>query len=170
VATALKGAGKLPQHQGAALFNQHQNELIEAAQAHAELLQWEAFTEALGKVTDPGTKVVLTWLRDLFGLSLIEKNLAWYLMNGRLSMQRGRTVGEYINRLLVKIRPHALDLVDAFGFGPEHLRAEISTGAEKIRQDEARDYFRTQRASGQAPVDEKILLARLAYDKKAPRG
>jgi acyl-CoA oxidase len=93
-------------------------------------------------------------------LSLIEENLAWYLMNGRLSMQRARTIGEYINRLLGKIRPHALDLVDAFGFGPEHLRAEIATGAEKARQDEARAYFRTQRASGDAPVDEKILLAR----------
>jgi acyl-CoA oxidase len=167
---ALKGANRLPQEQGAAVFNAHQHELIEAAQAHAELLQWEAFTEALGKVADPGTRKVLTWLRDLFGLSLIEKNLAWYLMNGRLSMQRGRTVGEYINRLLVKIRPHAVDLVDAFGYGPEHLRAEISTGAEKIRQDEAREYSRTQRASGQAPLDEKILIAREARHGKAARG
>lgn len=156
---ALKGSNRLPQDKGAALFNQHQNELIDAAQAHAELLQWEAFTEALRDVTDPGTKIVLTWLRDLFGLSLIEKNLSWYLMNGRLSMQRGRTVGEYINRLLVKIRPHALDLVDAFGYGDEHIRAAIATGAEKLRQDEARAYFRAQRASGQAPVDEKLLLA-----------
>jgi acyl-CoA oxidase len=159
VGAALKGAGKLPQHQAAALFNQHQNELIEAAQAHAELLQWEAFTEALAKVDDAGTKEVLTRLRDLFGLSLIEKHLSWYLMNGRLSMQRGRTVGTYINRLLVKIRPHALDLVDAFGYGPEHLRAAIATGAEATRQDEARTYFRQQRASGSAPADEKTLLA-----------
>ncbi|NWL27119.1 acyl-CoA dehydrogenase [Paenarthrobacter ureafaciens] len=159
VGAALKGAGKLPQHQAAALFNQHQNELIEAAQAHAELLQWEAFTEALAKVDDAGTKEVLTRLRDLFGLSLIEKHLSWYLMNGRLSMQRGRTVGTYINRLLVKIRPHALDLVDAFGYGAEHLRAAIVTGAEATRQDEARTYFRQQRASGSAPADEKTLLA-----------
>ncbi len=151
VGAALKGANRLPQQQGAALFNAHQHELIEAAQAHAELLQWEAFTEALGNVTDPGTHKVLTWLRDLFGLSLIEKNLSWYLMNGRLSMQRGRTVGEYINRLLVKIRPHAVDLVDAFGYGPEHLRAEISTGAEKVRQDEARDYFRAAARQRRGP-------------------
>ncbi|MCU1519445.1 MAG: acyl-CoA dehydrogenase [Pseudarthrobacter sp.] len=162
VGSALKGAGKLPHDKGAALFNQHQNELIEAAQAHAELLQWEAFTEALQDVADPGTRTVLTWLRDLFGLSLIEKNLAWYLMNGRLSMQRGRTVGDYINRLLVKIRPHALDLVDAFGYGPDHVRAAIATGAEKERQDEARSYLRAQRASGQSPVEEKVLLARTA--------
>ncbi|MDQ0678387.1 acyl-CoA oxidase [Arthrobacter pascens] len=160
VGAALKGANRLPQEQGAALFNQHQNELIEAAQAHAELLQWEAFTEALRDTSDPGTKTVLTWLRDLFGLSLIEKNLAWYLMNGRLSMQRGRTVGQYINRLLVKIRPRALDLVDAFGYGEDHIRAAIATGAEKARQDEARAYMRSQRANGQAPVEEKVLLAR----------
>lgn len=159
VGAALKGANKLPQHQAAAVFNQHQNELIEAAQAHAELLQWEAFTEALDKVDDAGTKQVLTRLRDLFGLSLIEKHLSWYLMNGRLSMQRGRTVGTYINRLLVKLRPHAVDLVDAFGYGPEHLRAAIATGAEAARQDEARTYFRKQRASGSAPADEKTLLA-----------
>jgi acyl-CoA oxidase len=165
---ALKGANKLPQHQAAAVFNQHQHELIEAAQAHAELLQWEAFADALGNVKDPGTRKVLTWLRDLFGLSLIEKNLSWYLMNGRLSMQRGRTVGDYINRLLVKIRPHALDLVDAFGYGPEHLRAAIATGAEQVRQDEARAYFRTQRASGKTPLDEKVLIARRAGATKAP--
>ncbi|MFK0006257.1 acyl-CoA dehydrogenase [Paenarthrobacter sp. NPDC090520] len=159
VGAALKGANKLPQHQAAALFNQHQHELIEAAQAHAELLQWEAFTEALESVSDAGTKQVLTWLRDLFGLSLIEKHLSWYLMNGRLSMQRGRTVGTYINRLLVKIRPHALDLVDAFGYGPEHLRAAVATGAEATRQEEARTYFRHERASGSAPADEKALMA-----------
>jgi acyl-CoA oxidase len=165
-AAALKGSNRLSQEKGAALFNRHQNELIDAAQAHAELLQWEAFTDALREVEDPGTRTVLTWLRDLFGLSLIEKNLSWYLMNGRLSMQRARTVGEYINRLLVKIRPHALDLVDAFGYKSEHVRAAIATGAEKERQDEARAYFRSQRASGQSPVDEKVLLARTASAKR----
>ena len=166
-AAALKGSKRLPQDQGAALFNRHQNELIDAAQAHAELLQWEAFTDALQQVDDPGTRKVLTWLRDLFGLSLIEKNLAWYLMNGRLSMQRARTVGGYINRLLERIRPHALDLVDAFGYGGDHVRAAIATGAEKTRQDEARAYFRNERASGQSPVDEKVLIARTAAARKA---
>ncbi|TLM87680.1 acyl-CoA dehydrogenase [Pseudarthrobacter sp. NamE5] len=164
-AGSLRGSSRLSQEKGAALFNRHQNELIDAAQAHAELLQWEAFTEALRDVTDPGTRTVLTWLRDLFGLSLIEKNLAWYLMNGRLSMQRARTVGEYINRLLVKIRPHALNLVEAFGYSPDHVRSAIATGAEKERQDEARAYFRSQRASGAAPVEEKFLLARTAPGK-----
>ncbi|ALE92111.1 acyl-CoA dehydrogenase [Arthrobacter alpinus] len=166
VAGALKEAAKLPKDKAAEIFNDNQNELIEAARAHAELLQWEAFTEALHRVEDAGTKKVLTRLRDLFGLGLIEKHLDWYLMNGRVSMQRARTLGPYINRLLAKLRPHALDLVDAFGYGPEHLRATIATGIERERQDEARDYFRIQRASSDGPVDEKVLIQRAKASAK----
>ncbi|MHA7269051.1 acyl-CoA dehydrogenase family protein [Arthrobacter sp. HLT1-20] len=167
VAAALKEAAKLPKEQGAAVFNDHQNELIEAARAHAELLQWEAFTSALNRVSDAGTKKVLTRLRDLFGLGLIEKHLDWYLMNGRISMQRARTLSPYINRVLAKLRPHALDLVDAFGYGPEHLRATIATGIERERQDEARDYYRTLRASSAGPVDEKVLIQKAKLASKA---
>ena len=108
----------------------------------------------------PGTKQVLTWLRDLFGLGLIEKHLAWYLINGRLSPQRAQAVTAYIDRLIARLRPHALDLVDAFGYEPEHLRASIATGAEQERQDEARAYYADLRASGKAPVDEKTLKAK----------
>ncbi|HEX2248680.1 MAG TPA: acyl-CoA dehydrogenase [Arthrobacter sp.] len=157
---ALRSTSRMPQAEAAALFNEHQNELIEAARAHAELLQWEAFTRALPGIEDRDTRQVLTWVRDLFGLGLVEKNLGWYLMNGRLSAQRARTLGEYINRLLARLRPFSLDLVDAFGYGPEHLRAKIASGAEGMRQDEAMAYARTRRASGEAPVDEKILIAR----------
>lgn len=160
IASALKEAAKLPKEQGAAIFNDNQDALIEAARAHAELLQWEAFTTSLGKVEDAGTKRVLTLLRDVFGLGLIEKHLDWYLMNGRISMQRARTLAPYLNRLLAKVRPHALDLVDAFGYGPEHLRATIASGIERERQDEAREYFRNLRASSDGPVDEKILIQR----------
>lgn len=158
VAGALKEAAKLPKAKGAEVFNNNQDDLIEAARAHAELLQWEAFTTALGRISDPDTQRVMTRLRDLFGLSLIEKHLSWYLMNGRISMMRARTLSPYINRILGKLRPHALDLVDAFGYGPEHLRATIATGIERERQDEARDYFRRLRASSDGPIDEKVLI------------
>jgi len=146
LAGALRGAAKLPPAESAQVFNRHQNQLIEAARAHGELLQWEAFSRALAGIQDPATLEVMTWLRDLFGLSLVEKNLGWYLMNGRLSAQRARTVGPYLNRLLHRLRPHAQDLVDAFGYGPGQLRAAIATGAEGIRQQEAIDYARGRRA------------------------
>ena len=115
-------------------------------------MQWESFTAALERVEDPGTKRVLTWVRDLFGLTLVERHLAWYLVNGRLSAGRARTVTSYIDRLVARLRPHAQDLVDAFGFEQAHLRAPIASGAEQARQDEARAYYRAQRASGDAPI------------------
>ncbi|MGO4592506.1 acyl-CoA dehydrogenase [Leifsonia sp. 2TAF2] len=155
IAGRLRPASKLGKKAAADLFNSQQNELIEAARAHAELLQWEAFTDVLEQAPDAGTKQVLTWLRDLFGFGLIEKHLAWYLMNGRLSPQRAQAVEAYIDRLLTRIRPHAVDLVDAFGYGPELVRAKIASGAEAERQAEARAYYAERRAAGTLPEQEK---------------
>lgn len=156
IAGRLRPAGR-DKVLGEKLFNENQAELIEAARAHGELLQWEAFTDAVRSVEDAGTKQVLTWLRDLFGLQLIEKHLAWYLINGRLSAQRAAAVSRYIDRLCARLRPHALDLVNAFGYEPEHVRAPIASGAEQERQDEARAYYADLAASGQAPISEKAL-------------
>jgi acyl-CoA oxidase len=157
VAGRLRPGTKASKQVAADLFNANQSAVIDAARAHAELLQWEAFTDALDHIDDEGTRVVLTWVRDLFGLGLIEKHLAWYLINGRLSPKRAQAVTAYIDRLIARLRPHAQDLVDAFGYGPEHIRASIATGAEATRQKEARDYYAEQRASGKAPIDEKTL-------------
>ncbi|MFT4281140.1 acyl-CoA dehydrogenase [Microbacterium sp.] len=155
IAARLRPTAKAAPAEAAAVFNAVQAELIEAARAHAELLQWEAFSDGVARTSDDGTRQVLTWLRDLFGLSLIEKHLAWYLLNGRLSTQRGAAVGRYIDRLCGRLRPHAQDLVDAFGFAPEHVRAPIASGAEQERQDEARAHYADLAASGAAPVSEK---------------
>jgi acyl-CoA oxidase len=150
-------AGAKDKALGARLFNENQAELIEAARAHGELLQWEAFTDAIHGMQDGESKQVLTWLRDLFGLQLIEKHLAWHLINGRLSTQRAAAVSSYIDRLCTRLRPHALDLVKAFGYEPEHVRAPIASGAERERQDEARAYYAALAASGDAPIQEKAL-------------
>ncbi|MBX3094238.1 MAG: acyl-CoA dehydrogenase family protein [Cryobacterium sp.] len=157
----LRPASKLSKQGAADLFNSVQNELIEAARAHAELLAWEAFTRGVEAMPDAGTRQVLEWLHDVYGLGLIEKHLSWYLINGRLSPQRAQAITAYIDRLLARLRPHAQDLVDAFGFAPEHVRAPIASGIEAERQDEARTYYRELWASGSAPADEKALRAAL---------
>lgn len=156
IAGRLRPAGK-DKVLGEKLFNENQAELIEAARAHGELLQWEAFTDAVNSIPDEGTKQVLTWLRDLFGLQLVEKHLAWHIINGRLSTQRAAAVSSYIDRLCLRLRPHALDLVNAFGYEPEHVRAPIASGIEQQRQDEARAYYAELEASGKAPISEKAL-------------
>jgi acyl-CoA oxidase len=158
IAARLRGASKLPKAEAAQLFNRNQNALIEAAHAHGELLQWEAFTEALDYISDEGTRRVLTWLRDLFGLGLIEKHAAWYLIHGRISGQRALAITSYIDdRLLPRLRAHALDLVAAFEFTDEHILAPIALGAEKARQDEAIAYYRSKSEAGTAPVAEAAV-------------
>ncbi|AEG43135.1 acyl-CoA dehydrogenase [Isoptericola variabilis] len=156
-ALALRPAQKADPETAARIFDENQVALVEAAKAHADLLRWSAFTEALETIEDPGTRRVLTWLRDVFGLTVIERNMAWYLLNGRLSAQRARTVTSYVDRLLLRLRPFAVELVDAWGYGQDHLRAKIASGAEAQRQEEARAHLARLRASGDAPVSEKAL-------------
>jgi acyl-CoA oxidase len=82
----------------------------------------------------------------------------WYLINGRLSTHRAQAITDYIDdRLLPRLREHALDLVDAFGLTPELVRAPIASGAEKQRQDEARGYYVARRAAGDEPVEEAVV-------------
>lgn len=74
-----------------------------------------------------------------------------------MSAQRAETVTSYIDRLLLRLRPHAQDLIDSFGLDDGLVRATIATGVEQQRQDEARAYYRKQRASGDAPIAEKAM-------------
>ncbi|TLP73183.1 acyl-CoA dehydrogenase [Nesterenkonia sphaerica] len=168
VAAQLRPVAKLPSAQQAKVFNDHQYEIINTAKAHAELLLWEAFTEGLESVQDAGTRQVLTWLRDVYALTTIEETLDWYLVNGRISAQRARTLSPYINRLVARLRPHAQDIVDSFGYGPEHVRMEVASGAEAERQHEAIEHYRALRASSAAPVEEKTLLERQRAAAKRP--
>ncbi len=167
IGRALNDVAKASSAEKARVFNEHQDALIQAAAAHGRLLQWEAFTRGLEAVEDEDTRTILTWLRDLFGLGCIEDELGWYLMHGRLSAQRARTLVEYIDRLIARLRPHAQELVDAFGYTQDHLRAPISSGAEQARQDEAAEYYRHLRADPNSPVDEKVLLKRRRAEAKA---
>ncbi|HJB09815.1 MAG TPA: acyl-CoA dehydrogenase family protein [Candidatus Brachybacterium merdavium] len=166
VALSMRPAAKMDPADAAAHVNKHQVEMLEAARAHADLVRWRAFTAALEDFEDEATIAVLTDVRDLFGLSVIEDDLAWFLLNGQISTQRGRQIASDQRRLLWRLRPHALDLVAAFDIRPGHVRAPIALGGEQERQDEAAAYFRAQRASTDAPVSEKLLRDR---EKRARR-
>jgi acyl-CoA oxidase len=134
LANKLRHSGPKDPVKEAELFNRYQNDLILAAQAHGELIMWEAFTTALKTIEDPGSVQVLTWLRDLFGFTLLEQNLSWYLINGRLSSARAEAITDYIDgRLLPRLRPHAEALVDAFLLTPELVRTDLAM-AERERQ------------------------------------
>ena len=166
VALALRGAARMSPADAAAEVNKHQVEMLDAARAHADLVRWRAFTAGIEELTDEGSRTVLTDVRDLFGLTAINDDLAWFLLSGMLSTQRGRQIEGDLRRLLWRLRPHVLDLVAAFDVRPGHVRAPIALGGEQERQDEAAAYFRAQRASSSAPVSEKSLRDR---EKRARR-
>ncbi|MDO5661976.1 MAG: acyl-CoA dehydrogenase family protein [Brachybacterium sp.] len=169
VALALRSAQGMSPEDAAALVNKHQVEMLDAARAHADLLLWRAFTAALERIEDEDTRAVMSDVRDLYGLTLIDDNLAWYLLNGMISAQRGRTVHRDVKRLLWRLRPHALDLIATFDLAPEHVRAPIALGEEKVRQDEARAYQRAERASADSPISEKVLRDRQKAERRRSR-
>lgn len=134
LANKLRTAGPKDPVKEAELFNRYQNDLIQAAYAHGELIMWEAFTDALTTIEDADTLQVLTWLRDLYGFSVLEDNLAWYLINGRLSSNRAEAITDYIDgRLLHRLRPHAVSLVDAFLLTPGLVRTTLASDERERR-------------------------------------
>lgn len=142
LANKLKHSGPKDPVKQAELFNRYQNDLIKAAYAHAELIMWEAFTSGIKTVDDEDSRKVLTWLRDLYGFTVLEENLAWYLINGRLSSHRAEAITDYIDgRLLPRLRPYAKDLVDAFLLTPGLVRTNLAE-AERERQKSANPLVR----------------------------
>src|SRR4051794_31837616 len=105
------------------VFSRVQDHVIHAARAHVERLVLEAFTDKVEGLEDGDNKVALGLLRDLYALSVIEADRAWFMEHGRLSVSRSKAVSREVNALCRRIRPLARDLVDAFGVPEEMLRS-----------------------------------------------
>ena len=77
---------------------------------------------------DGDQKVALNLLCDLFALSTIEADRAWFMEHGRLTVQRSKAISREIGSLCRKVRPIAVDLVDAWGVPAEMLRSPDLVG------------------------------------------
>lgn len=110
------------------VFSRVQDHVIAAARAHCERLVLEAFVEKAADLPDGDEKVALNLLCDLHALCVIEGDKGWFMEHGRLSSQRSKAISREINSLCRKIRPLAVDLVDAFGVPQEMLRADALIG------------------------------------------
>jgi acyl-CoA oxidase len=106
-----------------AVFSRVQDHVIAAARAHAERLVLEAFVAKTAALPDGDLKVTLNLLCDLHALTTIEADRAWFMEHGRLSSARSKAISREVNALCRKVRPLAVDLVDAFGVPEEMLRS-----------------------------------------------
>ncbi len=111
------------------VFSRAQDHVIAAARAHVERLVLEAFVAKTAALPDGDLKVALTLLCDLHALTTIERDRAWFMEHGRLTSPRSKAITREVNELCLRIRPFAVDLVDAYGVPPELLRSPDLLGS-----------------------------------------
>ncbi|ALG84710.1 acyl-CoA dehydrogenase [Gordonia phthalatica] len=97
------------------VFTDTQDHLIKVGEAHIERIVLESFVEVIGRVEDRETRDVLKKVRNLFVYSLLEEDLGWFLMHRHVSVERAKAIRRGVNELCGDLRPHARELIDAFG-------------------------------------------------------
>lgn len=102
-------------------FNAVQDHVLHTARAHVDRVVLEAFVAGIESCTDPEARRVLDMLCDLYALSVIEADRAWFIEHRVLSTERAKAVTRGVNERCRTLRPFARDLVDGFGI-PEQLR------------------------------------------------
>lgn len=110
------------------VFSRVQDHVIAAARAHVERLVLEAFVDKVRAAPDGDLKVVLGMLCDLHALTTIEADRAWFMEHGRLTVVRSKTISREIGNLCRRLRPLAVDLVDAFDVPDAMLRSPDLVG------------------------------------------
>jgi acyl-CoA oxidase len=93
---------------------------LAAFTAHLERVILEAYQSLEGPA-------VLGTLRELFALSAIERDRAYFLEHGYLSGAQSRSVPGRVDALCRELRPYAASLVDGFGVPDELVAAPIAT-------------------------------------------
>lgn len=102
-------------------FNAVQDHVLHAAQAHIDRVILEAFVAGIDACEDDTARELLQDVCDLYALSVIEDDKAWFIEHRYLSTERAKAVTRGINERCRSLRPHVETLVDGFGI-PEQLR------------------------------------------------
>ena len=135
------------------MFNDVQDHVLKTAQTHIDRIVMEAFVAGVDRFTDPGTKQLMDTLCDLYALTTIEADKAWFLEHGQLTPARAKLLTGTVNQLLKDLRPHMTTLVDAFAI-PAAWKATRILEEEADRQQAMADRDAELRAqNGEDPVD-----------------
>ena len=123
VALRLSKAAKAEPEDAFRIFNNAQDHLLAAAEAHIDRILLEALCAAVEECEDGPAKELLDDVTDLFALSTIEGHRGWYLEHGRLTPVHSKTVIHDVGVLCKELAPHARTLVDAFAIPDSWLGA-----------------------------------------------
>ncbi|MFW2238548.1 acyl-CoA dehydrogenase family protein [Rhodococcus opacus] len=118
-ARRLQGAQKREENPFDA-FNFVQDHVLHAAQAHIDRIVLEAFVAGIDECEDDDARDLLSDVCDLYALSVIEEDKAWFMEHRQLSVERSKAVQRGINERCRSLRPHAQTLIEGLGV-PEAL-------------------------------------------------
>ncbi|WP_324275472.1 acyl-CoA dehydrogenase [Blastococcus brunescens] len=107
------------------MFNDVQDHVLKTAQTHIDRVVLEAFVAGVDRTEDPDARTLLDTVCDLYALSTIEADKAWFLEHGQLTPSRAKTLTSTVNQLLKELRPHLITLVDGFAIPAEWKAARI---------------------------------------------
>ena len=102
-------------------FNAVQDHVLHAASAHIDRVILEAFVAGIDSCEDDEARKVLEMVCDVYALSVMEDDRAWFMEHQFLSTERAKAVTRGINERCRTLRPYAEQLIDGFGI-PEQLR------------------------------------------------
>ena len=115
-------------------FNAVQDHVLHTAKAHIDRIVLEAFVAGIDACEDDEARTILGMVCDLYALSVIEDDKAWFIEHRFLSTERAKAVTRGSNQRCRDLRPHAELLVDGFGI-PEQLRYAEMLHPENILAD-----------------------------------
>lgn len=114
-------------------YNAVQDHVLHTARAHIDRVILEAFVAGIDACPDEEAAHILGMVCDLYALSVIERDEAWFIKHRFLSTERAKAVTRGINERCRTLRPYAELLVDGFGI-PEQLRDAEMLHPERILQ------------------------------------
>lgn len=112
---------------GTEAFNHSLLLVEEAARAHTELLVVELFHQAVENISQKGEHeiaAILLLCGALYVTNQVDSQTV-FLRNGAVTQKEAQQAHEHVMDLCRQLRPHALHLVESFGY-PPHLLAPIA--------------------------------------------
>ena len=115
-------------------FNENQVELFHCAKTHVYYNVAARFMEAVGEAqtTHPALAPLLARLSHLFSLSSLLEESAGLLESGFASPAQLQLARDAVSHLLLRLRPDAIPLVDAFNYSDEVLGSHLGTASGDI--------------------------------------
>ena len=131
LARRMRAAGKVPESESFEAINALQEHMLAAARAHTDRVVLEAFIAGYTAVEDEYIRTVLADVCDLYALSVIEENRAWFMEHHRMDATRSKAVTAAVDQLCRELRGKALALVEGLGVEETWLNsAMLATRAE----------------------------------------